>query len=109
MAKFQWRKARERDRDRKRPDSYAQPVKMPKAKPRTANGHPARYSVPHRSGKSKASGYARPCMVCGAKREVVTITDGANPDGTLRILTFCSQQHATDAWRAPLGQWKTLF
>ena len=48
-------------------------------------------------------------MVCGAKREVVTITDGANPDGTLRILTFCSQQHATDAWRAPLGQWKTLF
>ena len=49
----------------------------------------------------------RHCMVCGLALEVVTITDGANPDGTLRVLTFCSHAHAAEAWDTALGQWRS--
>jgi hypothetical protein len=41
----------------------------------------------------------RQCAQRGRKLEAITITDGGNPDGTLRIVTFCGER-CRDAWKA---------
>jgi hypothetical protein len=46
----------------------------------------------------------RGCAQCGKNSETISITDGANPDGTLRTYAFCGER-CRDAWRAenPFG------
>jgi hypothetical protein len=44
------------------------------------------------------------CAQCGKNRKMILITDGANPDGTLRVFAFCGER-CRDAWKAenPFG------
>lgn len=52
----------------------------------------------HRPGyRSRARGDDRPCHVCQITRERIIITAGTQPDGTLRIIAFCSARHAHQA------------
>jgi hypothetical protein len=48
----------------------------------------------HKSSKPAPASGPLPCTVCGMRQEHHTITSGANPDGSLRVFSFCSTAHA---------------